>query len=358
MWYSLARAAMFQLEPETAHHVALGSLSWAERMGLLQRWPQPPSYPQSVLGLNFPNPVGLSAGLDKNGDYIDALAALGFGFIEIGTTTPLPQPGNPQPRIFRLPAADALINRLGFNNDGVDALVRNVQRAKYSGILGINIGKNADTPVENAADDYVICLEKVYAHASYITVNISSPNTQGLRSLQGEAALQRLLEVLKSKQLELAASHGKYVPLLVKIAPDLSLVEIESIASVFLLQGIDGVIASNTTISRPAVAGLQHADEAGGLSGRPVRESATRVLRELNDALDGKLPLIGVGGIANADSAAEKIQAGASLLQIYTGFIYEGPDVIRQAILGASRAMQVKAAQHASSSVASSGENQ
>lgn len=351
MWYSLARAALFQFEPETAHHVALGGLQWAERMGLLQRWPQPPAQPVTVLGLDFPNPVGLSAGLDKNGDYIDAMAALGFGFLEIGTTTPRPQPGNPQPRMFRLPAADAIINRLGFNNDGVDALVRNVQRANYRGVLGINIGKNADTPVENAADDYLICLEKVYAHASYITVNISSPNTQGLRSLQGEAALARLLEVLKSKQLELAAAHGKYVPVLVKIAPDLAMVEVESMAQVFLQQGIDGVIATNTTIGRQAVAGLPHAHEAGGLSGRPVRESATRVLRELHHALDGQLPLIGVGGIADANSAAEKIQAGASLLQIYTGFIYEGPDVIRQAILGASRALHAKAASHAPSAI-------
>ena len=351
MWYPLARAALFQFEPETAHHVALGSLRWAERMGFIQRWPQPPAQPVSVLGLSFPNPVGLSAGLDKNGDYIDAMAALGFGFLEIGTTTPRPQPGNPQPRMFRLPAAGAIINRLGFNNDGVDALVRNVQRAKFAGILGINIGKNADTPMENAADDYLICLEKVYVHASYVTVNISSPNTQGLRSLQGEAALQRLLAVLKSKQLELAATHGKYVPLLVKIAPDLALVEVESMAKVFLEQGIDGVIATNTTIGRQAVAGLQYADEAGGLSGRPVRESATRVLREMNAALDGKLPLIGVGGITNADSAAEKIQAGASLLQVYTGFIYEGPDVIRQAILGASRAMQQQTAQQAESAM-------
>lgn len=340
MWYSLARAALFQLEPETAHHVALGSLRWAERMGLLQRWPQPPSHPVSILGLTFPNPVGLSAGLDKNGDYIDALAALGFGFIEIGTTTPRPQPGNAQPRMFRLPAAHAIINRLGFNNDGVDALVRNVQRAKFAGILGINIGKNADTPVEQAADDYLICLEKVYAYASYITVNISSPNTQGLRSLQNEAALSQLLAVLKARQLELAEQHGKYVPLLVKVAPDLSLLDVESMAAVFIAQGIDGVIATNTTIERQAVAGLQFADEAGGLSGRPVRESATRVLREFHTALNSKLPVIGVGGIANADSAAEKIAAGASLLQIYTGFIYEGPDVITQAVIGASRALK------------------
>lgn len=340
MWYSLARAALFQLEPETAHHVALGSLRWAERMGLLQRWPQPPSHPVSMLGLTFPNPVGLSAGLDKNGDYIDALAALGFGFIEIGTTTPRPQPGNAQPRMFRLPAAHAIINRLGFNNDGVDALVRNVQRAKFAGILGINIGKNADTPVEQAADDYLICLEKVYAYASYITVNISSPNTQGLRSLQNEAALSQLLAVLKARQLELAEQHGKYVPLLVKVAPDLSLLDVESMAAVFIAQGIDGVIATNTTIERQAVAGLQFADEIGGLSGRPVRESATRVLREFHTALNGKLPVIGVGGIANADSAAEKISAGASLLQIYTGFIYEGPDVITQAVIGASRALK------------------
>ncbi len=338
MLYPLARAALFKLEPETAHHVTLDNLARAERLGLMKLWPAVPDQPVSAFGLNFRNPVGLSAGLDKNGDYIDALAALGFGFIEIGTVTPRPQPGNPKPRMFRLPAAGALINRLGFNNNGVDNLVRNVERARYDGVLGINIGKNFDTPVERAEDDYLICLDKVYAHASYITVNISSPNTQGLRSLQGEEALTRLLSALKARQAQLATQHGRYVPLLVKIAPDLSLAEVEGIAGVFKSQEIDGVIATNTTISRVAVADLPHGQEAGGLSGRPVRESSTRVLRELSAALAGAMPIIGVGGIAGADSAAEKIEAGASLVQIYTGFIYEGPCVIARANEGIARA--------------------
>lgn len=338
MLYPLARAALFKLEPETAHHFTLDNLARAERLGLMKLWPSVPDQPVSAFGLNFRNPVGLSAGLDKNGDYIDALAALGFGFIEIGTVTPRPQPGNPKPRMFRLPAAGALINRLGFNNNGVDNLVRNVERARYDGVLGINIGKNFDTPVERAEDDYLICLDKVYAHASYITVNISSPNTQGLRSLQGEEALTRLLSALKERQAQLATQHGRYVPLLVKIAPDLSLAEVEGIAGVFKAQEIDGVIATNTTISRVAVADLPHGQEAGGLSGRPVRESSTRVLRELSAALAGAMPIIGVGGIAGADSAAEKIEAGASLVQIYTGFIYEGPCVIARANEGIARA--------------------
>ncbi len=344
MWYPLVRAALFQLPPEKAHHLTLNLLSQAERLGLLSLWPSVPDQPVELLGLTFRNPVGLSAGLDKNGDYIDALAALGFGFIEIGTVTPRPQPGNPQPRMFRLPEAGALINRLGFNNGGVDNLVRNVERARYDGVLGINIGKNASTPVENAADDYLHCLERVYAHADYVTVNISSPNTQGLRSLQGEEALTRLLAALKERQAQLSGEHGRYVPLLVKIAPDLTREEVEGMAGVFLAQEIDGVIATNTTLAREAVAGLPHAAETGGLSGRPVREGATRVLRELHQALDGRLPLIGVGGIDDADSAGEKITAGASLVQIYTGFIYQGPGVIARANAGiaeARRALQV-----------------
>ena len=340
MWYPLARAALFQLDPETAHHVTLDNLARAERCGLLQWWPRPDDQPVEAFGLTFRNPVGLSAGLDKNGDYIDALAALGFGFLEIGTITPRPQAGNPKPRIFRLPQAGAIINRLGFNNAGVDHLVRNVERMRYDGVLGINIGKNADTPVERAEDDYLICLEKVYPHADYITVNISSPNTQGLRSLQNEEALTRLLSALKERQTQLSGEHGRYVPLLVKIAPDLSLAEVEGMAAVFRAQEIDGVIATNTTLARDAVAGLQHAGETGGLSGRPVRVSSTRVLHELTAALDGKMPVIGVGGISDAESAAEKIRAGASLVQIYTGFIYEGPGVIRQACAGVRQARE------------------
>ena len=340
MWYPLARAALFQLDPETAHHVTLDNLARAERCGLLQWWPRPDDQPVEAFGLTFRNPVGLSAGLDKNGDYIDALAALGFGFLEIGTITPRPQAGNPKPRIFRLPQAGAIINRLGFNNAGVDHLVRNVERMRYDGVLGINIGKNADTPVERAEDDYLICLEKVYPHADYITVNISSPNTQGLRSLQNEEALTRLLSALKERQTQLSGEHGRYVPLLVKIAPDLSLAEVEGMAAVFRAQEIDGVIATNTTLARDAVAGLRHAGETGGLSGRPVRVSSTRVLHELTAALDGKMPVIGVGGISDAESAAEKIRAGASLVQIYTGFIYEGPGVIRQACAGVRQARE------------------
>lgn len=338
MWYPLVRSALFKLDPETAHHFTLNSLAHAERLGLMRFWLTPAAQPVSVFGLTFPNPVGLSAGLDKNGDYIDALASLGFGFIEIGTVTPRAQPGNPQPRMFRLPAAEAVINRLGFNNKGVDALIANVERMRYKGILGINIGKNVDTPVENAADDYLICLDKVYAHADYITVNISSPNTQGLRSLQGEEVLTRLLSALKERQSALSSQHGRYVPLLVKIAPDLTLTEVDGMAAVFKAQEIDGVIATNTTISRSAVANMPHGQEVGGLSGGPVRESSTRVLREFAQALDGQVPLIGVGGIVDAESAAEKIQAGADLVQIYTGFIYRGPQLVADAAAGVARA--------------------
>ena len=280
--------------------------------------------------------------VDKHGGDVpadvDALLALGFGFVEVGTVTPRPQEGNPKPRMFRLPQAGAVINRLGFNNNGVDALVRNVERARYDGILGINIGKNFDTPVERAEDDYLHCLDKVYAHADYITVNISSPNTQGLRSLQGEEALTRLLSALKERQAQLSGEHGRYVPLLVKIAPDLSLAEVEGMAAVFRTQEIDGVIATNTTISRDAVSALPHGLEAGGLSGRPVREASTRVLRELNAALEGRLPLIGVGGIDSAEAAAEKVRAGAALVQVYTGFIYQGPGLIAEAARGISEA--------------------
>ena len=344
MWYPLVRNALFKLEPETAHHVTLDGLAWAERLGLLKLWPRVPDQPVELLGLSFRNPVGLSAGLDKNGDYIDALAALGFGFIEVGTVTPRPQPGNPQPRMFRLPQAGALINRLGFNNGGVDNLIRNVERARYDGVLGINIGKNFDTPVERAEDDYLLCLEKVYPHADYVTVNISSPNTQGLRSLQNEEALNRLLGALKERQTELSGEHGRYVPLLVKIAPDLVLEEVEAIAGVLRAQEIDGVIATNTTIGRDAVVGLPHAQETGGLSGLPVREASNRVLRELSAALDGSMPIIGVGGINDAESAAEKIRGGASLVQVYTGFIYEGPGLIARACAGIASARAQQAA--------------
>lgn len=331
MSYSLVRNLLFTLPPETAHHVSLSSISLAERLGMTRVWPAIPSQPVTAMGLTFPNPVGLAAGLDKNGDHIDGLAALGFGFIEIGTVTPRPQPGNPQPRLFRLPEATAIINRMGFNNLGVDHLVGQVERMRYKGILGINIGKNFDTPVERAVEDYLICLDKVYAHASYVTVNISSPNTQGLRSLQSEDALAALLEPLKNRQQQLATQHGRHVPLVVKIAPDLTPEDVAVIAAQLRRFEIDGVIATNTTISREAVKGLPHAEETGGLSGAPVREASTRVVRELVERLEGALPVIGVGGITDGETAAEKVKAGAALVQVYTGFIYKGPALLRKA---------------------------
>jgi len=331
MSYSLIRNLLFTLSPETAHHVSLAGISLAERLGMTAVMPSIPAQPVTVMGLTFPNPVGLAAGLDKNGDHIDGLAALGFGFLEIGTVTPRPQPGNPQPRLFRLPEATAIINRMGFNNLGVDHLVGQVQKARYKGLLGINIGKNFDTPVENAVDDYLVCLDKVYAHASYVTVNISSPNTQGLRSLQSGEALAGLLEPLKNRQQHLATQHGRHVPLVVKIAPDLSREDVEVIATQLRRFEIDGVIATNTTISRDAVKGLKHAEETGGLSGAPVREASTRVVKDLVEMLEGALPVIGVGGITDGESAAEKVKVGAALVQVYTGFIYKGPALIGEA---------------------------
>ncbi|MDD2721803.1 MAG: quinone-dependent dihydroorotate dehydrogenase [Gallionella sp.] len=337
--YPLLRPALFRLDPETAHHLTLDSLNAAYRFGLSGLVaPAIPADPRSVMGLTFPNPVGLAAGLDKNGDCIDGLAALGFGFIEIGTITPLPQPGNPQPRLFRLPQANAIINRMGFNNDGVDKLVENVRRADFKGVLGINIGKNAATPIERAADDYLICLRKTYAHASYITVNISSPNTKNLRQLQDEAALNDLLALLKSEQQKLADQHGKYVPIALKIAPDMEGEQIAQIARLLTQHGMDGVIATNTTVSREGVENLPHGDETGGLSGAPVRDKSTAVLRQLVTELHacaaqgmGKpVPVIGVGGILNGADAAEKMAAGASLVQIYSGLIYRGPKLVSE----------------------------
>jgi dihydroorotate dehydrogenase len=289
---------------------------------------RPAPLPVTAFGLPFDNPVGLAAGLDKNGAHVDALAALGFGFIEIGTTTPRPQPGNPKPRMFRLPGHEAVINRLGFNNDGVEALLRNVERARYSGVLGINIGKNKDTPIERAADDYRFCLERVHARASYVTVNVSSPNTQGLRDLQTDAALNRLLGTLREAQLRLDASHGKHTPLLLKIAPDLDEATMDAIARAAIDSGIDGLICTNTTLDRAAVVGQPHASEAGGLSGAPLRARATAVLRGMAQRLAGRVPLIGVGGITRGMYAADKIAAGATLVQIYTGMIYRGPVLI------------------------------
>jgi len=329
--YRLLRSALFQLDPETAHHLTLGGLQTAYSLGLSGIIaPRPPDNPRTVMGLTFPNPVGLAAGLDKNGDCIDGLAALGFGFIEIGTITPLPQPGNPKPRLFRLPQANAIINRMGFNNDGVDKLIENAQRADYRGILGINIGKNAGTPIENAADDYLICLRKVYAHASYVAVNISSPNTRNLRQLQGEDALNDLLKSLKAEQQKLADTHGKYVPIVLKIAPDMEAGQVAQIARLLMQHRIDGVIATNTTLSREGVENLPHGEESGGLSGAPVRDKSTGVIRQLAAELQGALPIIGVGGILSGSDAAEKIHAGAALVQIYSGLIYRGAALVAE----------------------------
>jgi len=327
--YSLFNPLLFKLEPETAHHAALDALNKAHRCGILSLFaPHVTNDPCTVMGLTFPNPVGLAAGLDKDGAYIDALAALGFGFIEIGTVTPRPQPGNPRPRLFRLPKAQAIINRMGFNNHGVDALIENVKRVKFKGILGINIGKNSDTPIERAAADYLICLRKVYAHASYITVNISSPNTKNLRQLQGSDELNELLAQLKEEQKRLADLYGKYVPLAVKIAPDLESEQIKQIAALLMQHRIDVVIATNTTLSRTGVENLPHGKEAGGLSGAPMREISNVVIRQLAAELKGALPIIGVGGILKGADALEKIQAGATLVQIYSGMIYRGPELI------------------------------
>ena len=329
--YSLLRPLLFTLAPETAHHLTLDALQVAYKLRLLPLVaPQPAADPLTVMGLTFKNPVGLAAGLDKNGAYIDALAALGFGFIEIGTVTPRPQPGNPKPRLFRLPEAQAIINRMGFNNLGVDALLENVKRSRYQGILGINIGKNFDTPIERAADDYLIGLRKVYAHASYVAINISSPNTKNLRQLQGGDELDALLSQLKAEQEKLAEQHGKYVPLALKIAPDLESEQIQQIATLLMRHRIDGVIATNTTLSRNGVEHLPQHSEAGGLSGAPVRDKSTAVIRQLAAALQGALPIIGVGGILSGAAAVEKMQAGASLVQVYSGLIYRGTDLVAE----------------------------
>ncbi len=329
--FQLLRPALFALDPETAHHATLDALRTAHCLGTLPFVvKRPADDPRTVMGLNFPNPIGLAAGLDKNGGYIDPLAALGFGFIEIGTVTPRPQPGNPKPRLFRLPQAQGIINRMGFNNDGVDALIGNVKRAKFKGILGINIGKNADTPIEKAADDYLICLRKVYAYASYVAINISSPNTKNLRQLQGGDELDALLAQLKAEQEKLSQQHGKYVPLAVKIAPDLDADQIKNIAALLIKHRIDGVIATNTTLSREGVENLPHGNETGGLSGAPVREKSTAVIRQLAAELQGALPIIGVGGILKGADALEKMQAGAALVQMYSGMIYRGWDLVAE----------------------------
>ncbi|GAA3921280.1 quinone-dependent dihydroorotate dehydrogenase [Litoribacillus peritrichatus] len=339
MLYPILRSMLFKLSPETAHELTLEGLQALSRIGVAGLLNQNVAYsPVDVMGIEFPNPVGLAAGLDKNGECIDGLAALGFGFIEIGTVTPRPQPGNPKPRMFRLPEAEGIINRMGFNNKGVDFLVEQVKKAKFKGVLGINIGKNFDTAVEDANEDYVTCLRKVYDYATYVTVNISSPNTPGLRNLQMGDSLESLIKAVKEEQTKLAAEKNRYVPIAVKIAPDMDDEAIEWVAKTLVKHKIDGVIATNTTIAREKVEGLEFGDEQGGLSGAPVFESSTQVTEKLAKALDGKLPIIGVGGINSKETAAAKIEAGASLVQIYSGFVYEGPALIKQAFEGVNEA--------------------
>ena len=332
--YALSRPFLFALDAERAHGLGLASLEAAYRSGLNPLIAKPPKpLPTKAFGLTFPNPVGLAAGLDKNGAHIDALLALGFGFVEVGTVTPRPQPGNPKPRMFRLPQQEAVINRLGFNNDGVDALVRNVGKARrIGGLLGINIGKNKDTPNESAEDDYLHCLRKVYGLADYVTVNISSPNTAGLRELQEEQALRRLVSVLRDEQEKLAGQHGRRVPMLVKFAPDLSESDIDAAGRVLGDLGVDGVIATNTTIAREGVEGARHADEVGGLSGAPLLSRSTAVLRMLRTRLPESIPLVGVGGILHGADAATKQAAGALLVQVYTGLVYRGPALVGECV--------------------------
>lgn len=327
--YSNLLPLLFRLDAETAHTVTLKMLSAANVLGLNRLlYPTLQTKPIKVMGLDFNNPVGLAAGLDKNGDHIDGLAALGFGFIEIGTVTPRPQPGNPKPRLFRLPEHLAIINRMGFNNLGVDHLINQVIRCRYKGVLGINIGKNFDTPIENAVDDYLIGFRKAYLAASYITINISSPNTKNLRQLQQADESRKLIATLKEEQINLHQQYKKYVPLVLKIAPDLTEQEISQIAQVLLEFEVDGVIATNTTIDRSMIAGHPLANEAGGLSGNPVKAKSTHVVQSLNETLQGKIPIIAAGGILSAEDAQEKLNAGAALVQIYSGLIYKGPQLI------------------------------
>ena len=331
MLYALARPLLFRLDPERAHELTLGLADAPLRFGLL-RVARAPGAPVRAMGLDFPNAVGLAAGLDKNAEHVDALSRLGFGFIEVGTVTPRPQPGNPRPRLFRLPRAEALINRMGFNNVGLDRFLENLARAHWRGILGINIGKNADTPMERAADDYAACLERVYARASYVTVNVSSPNTKNLRDLQENRQLDALLARLAAQRAALAQRHGRRVPLVLKVAPDLEAAQVQAIADAVRRHGVDGVIATNTSIAREGVEGLPHAHEAGGLSGAPLRDRATATLAALAAALKGEAALIGVGGILRGADALQKLDAGAALVQLYTGLIYRGPDLVAECI--------------------------
>ncbi|ELY5803571.1 quinone-dependent dihydroorotate dehydrogenase [Cronobacter sakazakii] len=333
MYYPFVRKALFQLDPERAHEFTfqqMRRITGTPLEALLRQ--KVPSKPVTCMGLTFKNPLGLAAGLDKNGECIDALGALGFGSVEIGTVTPRPQPGNDKPRLFRLVEAEGLINRMGFNNLGVDNLVENVKKAHFDGVLGINIGKNKDTPVEQGKDDYLICMEKVFPYAGYIAINISSPNTPGLRSLQYGDALDDLLVAIKNQQQRLSQKHHKYVPVAVKIAPDLSLEELIQVADSLVRHNIDGVIATNTTLDRSLVQGMKYCDETGGLSGRPLQLKSTEIIRLLSQELQGRLPIIGVGGIDSVIAAREKIAAGASLIQIYSGFIFKGPPLVKEIV--------------------------
>jgi len=331
--YPLFRPLLFALDPESAHDIAFGGLDVAARCGVARlALPPVPDDPVEAMGLAFPNRVGLAAGLDKNAEHLAGLAAFGFGHVECGTVTPRPQPGNPKPRLFRLVEHEALINRMGFNNGGLDAFLANVAKARFRGVLGVNIGRNFDTPNDRAADDYLACLRGAYGCASYVAVNVSSPNTKGLRDLQHESALDALVARLKREQAALADRHGRYVPLALKIAPDLDAAAIDGIARILVRRKVDGVIATNTTIGRQGVEGHPRAGEAGGLSGRPLRERSTAVVAALARALDGALPIIGVGGILSGDDAREKIDAGASLVQVYTGLVYRGPELVAQCV--------------------------
>ncbi|QGH59591.1 quinone-dependent dihydroorotate dehydrogenase [Serratia proteamaculans] len=333
MYYPLIRKALFQLDPERAHELTFQQLRRVTGTPLEFLIRQSvPTKPVSCMGLSFKNPLGLAAGLDKDGECIDAFGAMGFGFVEVGTVTPRPQSGNDKPRLFRIVEAEGLINRMGFNNLGVDNLVENVKKSHFGGILGINIGKNKDTPVEQGKDDYLICMDKVYPYAGYIAINISSPNTPGLRSLQYGEALDDLLAAIKNKQQELHERHHKYVPVAVKIAPDLSEEELIQIADSLVRHNIDGVIATNTTLDRKLIQGLNYCEQMGGLSGRPLQASSTEVIRRLSLELQGRLPIIGVGGIDSLMAAREKMAAGASLVQIYSGFIFKGPRLIKDIV--------------------------
>ena len=327
--YPLIRPLLFRLEPEAAHRLTLNVLAAAHRIRIPQLYHGLNHvFPRQIMGLTFDNPVGLAAGLDKNADYVDALAALGFGFVEIGTVTPRPQPGNPPPRMFRLPKAQAIVNRMGFNSKGIDYVIEQVRKLRYQGVLGINIGKNFDTPIERAVDDYIAALRKIYRYASYVTINISSPNTQNLRQLQKQGEMSSLLQALKTEQTSLEIKHKKHVPLVIKIAPDLDQNEIRHIAKALLDHQIDGVIATNTTLSRQGVHGMPDSTEAGGMSGAPLTRQATRVVADLAQHLNGKIPIIASGGIMNTGDALDKMDAGASLIQLYSGLIYQGPKLV------------------------------